>query len=122
MSADISRASFDWKQHFARVILQQGRPLLDADFNEQVAILLHRLGALTRDLVGDRWGPPEKNKALKLELVEKDNTKQWVILKGHYYVNGILCENDKEQSINKQDDLPRPQQTPVGFPDGLEMP
>ena len=41
---DITRATFHRVKHFSRVLMQQGRVQLDADWNEQVSILLHYLG------------------------------------------------------------------------------
>src|SRR4030095_6255744 len=55
MKGDFSRDSFDPARHFARVLLQQGRVLTDADFNEQAAIQQHFLRAFVVDLVGRRW-------------------------------------------------------------------
>jgi len=50
MSADISRVRFDPLRDYAGVVLQQGRLLLDADFNELVDLLDRRLRAETVDL------------------------------------------------------------------------
>jgi len=55
MKGDFSRDSFDPAKHFTRVLLQQGRVLTDADFNEQAAIQQHFLRAFVVDLVGRRW-------------------------------------------------------------------
>ena len=55
MSADISRVRFDPLRDFSGVVLQQGRLLLDADFNEYVALLDRRLRAETVDLTS--FGP-----------------------------------------------------------------
>ena len=52
MKGDFSRDTFDPLNNFSRVLLQQGRVQLDADFNEQAAILLHMLRRLTADLFG----------------------------------------------------------------------
>ena len=55
MGADISRVRFDPRSDYAGVVLQQGRLLLDADFNELVALLDRRLRAETCDLTS--FGP-----------------------------------------------------------------
>ena len=39
MRGDFSRDTFDPVKHFSRVLQQQGRVQLDADWNEQTAIL-----------------------------------------------------------------------------------
>ena len=38
MQGDFSRETFDRSHHFTRVLMQQGRVLVDADWNEQAAI------------------------------------------------------------------------------------
>src|SRR5713226_3899059 len=57
MGGDFSRNTFDASKHFSRVLMQQGRVQLDADFNEQGAILLSRLRLLARDLLGRHAAP-----------------------------------------------------------------
>ena len=42
MKGDFSRISFDPANRFSRVLTQQGRVTLDADFNEQADILLRQ--------------------------------------------------------------------------------
>ena len=46
MKADISRDTFNSEQHYSRVLMQQGRLLTDADWNEQTSILLHHIRGL----------------------------------------------------------------------------
>ena len=52
MKGDFTRNTFDALTHFRRVLLQQGRVALDSDWNEQTAILMHYLQALSADLIG----------------------------------------------------------------------
>lgn len=59
MKGDFSRLTFDAKKHYTRVLQQQGRVQLDADWNEQSAILLHYLQTLANDLIGDHGGPKD---------------------------------------------------------------
>lgn len=104
MKGDFSRDTFDPARHYSRVLMQQGRVQLDADDNEQVAILLHYLRALATDLIGPFGGPtrlfdfepslPEKT-SFRIEpfIHPKDNRKDLKIGFGRYYVDGILCEN-----------------------------
>lgn len=89
MKGDFSRNTFQQRNHFARVLMQQGRVLLDADWNEQTAILLHYLRTLASDLIGPHGGPGEG-----FRIVCKDYKNDFEISRGHYYVDGILCEND----------------------------
>lgn len=57
MNGDFSRDTFHPAHRYARVLMQQGRVLLDADWNEQTSILLHQLRTLARDLMGAHAGP-----------------------------------------------------------------
>ena len=52
LKGDFSRNSFHPSKDFTRVLMQQGRLQLDADWNEQVSIFWHFFRSLTRDLVG----------------------------------------------------------------------
>jgi hypothetical protein len=87
MKGDFTRITFDPVRHFSRVLMQQGRVQLDADWNEQAAILLHYLQALAADLIGP-YGGPENN--CGFAITEHGN--DFTIGCGHYYVDGILCE------------------------------
>ena len=64
MKADLTRVTFDPLKQFSSVLMQQGRVQLDADWNEQSAILTHHLRRLAADLSSgqdtgrkDRAGP-----------------------------------------------------------------
>ena len=104
MKGDFTRNTFDPVRHFSRVLMQQGRVQLDADWNEQAAILLHYLQALAADLIGPHAGPAT-NYGFALAPVPQDG-KDFTIGIGHYYVDGILCENgdEKERTYLHQDD------------------
>ncbi len=103
MKGDFSRDTFNAEKHFSRVLQQQGRVQLDADTNEQTAILLHYLRTLAADLIGPYAGPAGDGFKISLTKDKKDLN----IGEGRYYVDGILCENDKDDAIyTKQDDYP----------------
>jgi hypothetical protein len=98
MGADISRVRFDPLRDFAGVVLQQGRLLLDADFNEQVAMLDRRLRAEACDLTsfgpdpahqGVAWVPRQTPDAFHVEAAGGNLT----IGRGRMYVDGLLAEN-----------------------------
>ncbi|GLH74146.1 hypothetical protein GETHLI_26480 [Geothrix limicola] len=105
MKGDFSRVTFDPTEHYTRVLLQQGRVSLDADFNEQAAILLHRLQVMTADLVGEGAGPTNN---LGFTISASATSGDFGIGKGRYYVNGILVENDADCSFLAQPDYPVP--------------
>lgn len=99
MKGDFSRLTFDQKNQFTRVLMQQGRVQLDADWNEQAGILLHYLQALAADLIGPSGGP-EAALGFKIEA-DNNERGELVDLKignGRYYVDGLLCENLKEKA------------------------
>src|SRR5262249_7687643 len=112
MSGDFSRDSFDPHKNFTRVLMQQGRPQLDADWNEQIAIFWHYWRSFVADLIGPYAGPaqncgfgllaqsdfplsadsgvsPEDQRRLQKQLKNHD----FLVCPGHFYVNGILCRN-----------------------------
>jgi hypothetical protein len=95
MKGDFTRDTFDAHKHYNRVNMQQGRVQLDADWNEENSIILHYLQNLAKDLIGTQGGPPE---GCGFEIIpvlsEKDSDLDFAISCGHYYVDGILCEND----------------------------
>lgn len=114
MKGDFTRMTFEPTRHYSRVMRQQGRVTLDADWNEQTSILLHYLRALTRDIFGPHAGPAAdlgfeiisqpgelharfpnlseaREKVLRKALAEGD----FIICPGRYYVDGIPVENDE---------------------------
>ncbi len=115
MKGDFSRITFDRGKHFARVLMQQGRVQLDADWNEQASILLYYLQALAVDLIGPHGG--SGNGFLISPLVEDDGTSlkpNLAIEKGHYYVDGILCENEALIAYTLQEGYPFPDSPQLG--------
>ena len=93
MKGDFSRITFDPKKHYSRVLMQQGRVQLDADWNEQAAIVLHRLETMARDLIGP-FGGPVNNCGFEFKPNKTDG-KLFQLGEGRYYVDGMLCVNDE---------------------------
>ncbi|HKI06188.1 MAG TPA: DUF6519 domain-containing protein [Thermoanaerobaculia bacterium] len=98
MKGDFSRLTFDRSKQFSRVLMQQGRVQVDADWNEQSDIVLHYLRALAADLIGPFGGPAKDDitpgDGFKIEMIlEKGELSDLKIGKGRYYVDGILSEN-----------------------------
>jgi len=93
MKADLTRNTFHPFRHFTRVLMQQGRVQLDADWNEQAAILLRYLRSMAADIIGPHGGPAGN---LGFRIVALPPTTSpvadFAITAGHYYVDGILCE------------------------------
>src|ERR1700722_4470852 len=104
MKGDFSRLTFRPRRQYLRVLQQQGRPQLDADWNEQVAILLHRLQTLTGDLTGgaeSRSGAPSGIAGFEIGPItgEADN---FTIGRGRYYVDGLVCECEQDTTYAEQ--------------------
>jgi hypothetical protein len=93
MKGDFTRDTFDRTKHYSRVLMQQGRVQLDADWNEQAGLLLHRLETMAKDLIGYGGGPDAKaGGGFDLDLHKDD--RDFVISAGRYYVEGLLVENE----------------------------
>ena len=91
MKADLSRNTFRPHQHYRDVLKQQGRVDLDADWNEQQAINVHRTETEAVDVIG-RTGAPLH--AAGFAIAADGVTLR--IGAGRYYVDGVLAENDEE--------------------------
>jgi hypothetical protein len=111
MKGDFARVSYDPPKHYRRVLQQQGRVLLEADWNEQSAITLHLLGALAADLVGPCWAAGAS--AFLINTTDANGNQlpkagQWQLSPGRFYVDGILCENDAAGALASQPSSPTP--------------
>jgi hypothetical protein len=97
MKGDFSRLTFDAAKGFSRVRLQQGRVMLDADWNELNDILLHYLRTLGTDLIGPHGGP-QGDLGFGVAPIESDDLS---LTSGRYYLDGIPCEKRLEQFNTK---------------------
>src|SRR5919205_823850 len=101
MKGDFSRDTFDKSRNYSGVLMQQGRVQLDADWNEQARIILHLLRALAADLFGPFGGP--KPPGFRISDVKPKNGRlDFTISRGHYYVDGILCDAAADASYSDQ--------------------
>ena len=123
MKGDFTRDTFDRLKHFSRVLDQQGRVTLDANHNEQTAILLHYLRTLARDIIGPSAAPAGQDvsgaNAGGFRLTP-DKNDIFKISKGRYYVDGILVENDADDCTykNQPDYYPPPDDLLLNGPGG----
>jgi hypothetical protein len=90
MQGDFSRTTFDPRKHFSAVLSQQGRVELDADNNEETAILLRYIRQLAADIIGPA-GYPQTAPGFDI-TVDGDDL---AISPGRLYVDGISAENDE---------------------------
>jgi hypothetical protein len=100
MKGDISRQTFDPKKHYTQVVMQQGRVQLDADWNEQQAILRQRAVSESIDVIGLN-GAPQHGGGFALKLM--DGERDFLISPGRIYVDGILCELDEGTPVAVQE-------------------
>ncbi|GAA0984483.1 hypothetical protein GCM10009555_058290 [Acrocarpospora macrocephala] len=105
MKGDFSRSTYRPANHYSGVRLQQGRVLLDAEWNEQADLAQHAGRTANADVVG-RCGTP-KGEGGFLVTVEA-GAKDLRIAPGRCYVDGILCENEASTRYTEQPDLPGP--------------
>jgi len=102
MKGDFTRSTFNGKKHYNGIRMQQGRVLLDAEWNEQSDIS-HHLDRTTREDVIGECGAPLHDAGFEISINGAD---ELMIGAGRYYVDGILCENDTPVAIDNQDDFP----------------
>lgn len=100
MKGDFSRLTYDQEKRFSRVLMQQGRVQLDADWNEQASIFVESLRSLTADVIGPHGGMTATS--FQIEPGETG----FHIKKGRYYVQGIGCTNATDQPYDKQAHYP----------------
>ncbi|NHB84418.1 hypothetical protein G7085_06865 [Tessaracoccus sp. HDW20] len=125
MNGDFTRDTYRGRNHYTRVLMQQGRVQLDADWNEQAAIGHERLRMLAADLIGPHGGPvsncgfqlvsnpdllenlkddlgrplrPERIKELTARMQDGD----LLIGQGRYYVDGLQAQCDTWQTYGEQ--------------------
>lgn len=117
MRGDFTRLTFDPNRHYSSVRMQQGRVQLDADWNEQIDIGLHHNRNLAKDVIGTCGAPnhnpgfalifdPTELKQLGFTEKEIRQKNDFIISKGSYYVDGILCENENHVMYSEQPDYP----------------
>ncbi len=114
MKGDFSRSLFDAQKHYRGVRLQQGRVLLDADWNEQVDIQLHQTECELHGLLGVH-GAPQTNAGFAITLPKASSSSDATgellppdvqIAKGQRYVDGILCTSESDHRFLTQPDFP----------------
>lgn len=100
MHADLTRWTFDPALGYRSVLMQQGRVLLDAEWNEQAAITAHHDQVRTTDVVGPAGGPePDDGGPGPFALVSLADGAPpagaaWsdlAVTPGRYYVDGVLA-------------------------------
>lgn len=107
MKGDFSRQTFNSRKHYRSVMMQQGRVQLDSDINEQQSITQYYDESQAADIIGQNGVPRANSNGDGFKIGIADGGSDLSISKGHAYVDGILCENDKAAvTFKKQTDLP----------------
>lgn len=107
MKGDFTRVTFDASRRYTGVLLQQGRVQLDADANEGGDIGRHLDRTARIDEVGRQGAPWSRDQeAPRDDFAVSVSGSTISVAGGHYYVDGLLCENDDTLSVVAQPDLP----------------
>jgi hypothetical protein len=99
MKGDYSRFTFKKLKHFAAVLSQQGRVLLDSEKNEDEAIAAFLRETSLTDIIGPSGVPLNDENAFRITSV---TASDFTIQAGHMYVDGILVEADAQASFTGQ--------------------
>ncbi len=89
MSGDYSRDSFDALRDYAGVFLQQGRAVLDSDWNEMVEMFERRIRTGTVDTIGRAAVPRETIEGFEIRFAAAGGLE---IGRGRKYLDGMLLE------------------------------
>jgi hypothetical protein len=110
---DFSRVPDARFGRYTAVLAQQGRLLLDAELNEQSAILLEYVRRLATDLMGPFAGPAHRC-GFGVELVVDNGKCSAVKLaRGGYYVYGLRCESaEPDEPARVQVKFTEPREAP----------
>ncbi|MGC9419098.1 MAG: DUF6519 domain-containing protein [Rhodovulum sp.] len=104
MGGDYSKNSFDALRDYAGVFLQQGRPVLDSDWNEMVQVLERRIRAGTVDTIGRAVVPRETENAFHI----RHGGGGLEIGPGRLYLDGMCVENHGDADFARTGDGPVP--------------
>ncbi|TFH51549.1 MAG: hypothetical protein E4G89_02045 [Methanothrix sp.] len=127
MKGDFTRCKFGTERHYRSVRMQQGRVLLDSDWNSQMEIESHLSKAGAIDAVGKSGGALQNagfgiisdkediEKCKDAAVLSKDGSLEdkinslpagdFLVPRGRYYVDGILCENDEHTFSSEMKDF-----------------
>lgn len=111
MKTEISRESHQPGKNYSGVYQQQGRMLTDADWNEMVDILKHRLKDGLKDVVGNRAGSQGGTPRHRPLRVKKESAADPLSIEaGRIYIDGMAAGIEKNSLYTGQLDFPAPPQ------------
>ena len=111
MKGDFSRFTFAEKNHYRRVLMQQGRVEIDADGNEQIAINDYISATTSTDVIGQAGYPqgdlPDGQPAGGFAIGLNADGTDLTVSPGRMYVDGLLVQNEAPgASLLDQPDMP----------------
>jgi hypothetical protein len=77
--------------------MQKGRVFIDADWNEQIDIEYYYNRIVISDIIGNQGVPSAEKGGFRIE----PTGHSYSIGRGRYYVDGILCENEKDCKMDE---------------------
>jgi hypothetical protein len=107
MKGDFTRLTFDPTKHYSRVLEQQGRVQVDADWNEMNDIHRYFMRRLAADLIGPHGGSGDSFK-IGFPGAAEVAPKGLRLSVGNYYVDGIMCENEGDSPVLGPQGFPIP--------------
>ena len=118
MSFDNSRFTFNPRNDYSGVVMQQGRVQLDSDWNEWLAEFTRRTQAGTLDILGRAVYPATTPYAFHIQASSPGGKNTLTIGPGRMYVDGLLAENHGDPAAAQWDpalaemsDTPQPPPT-----------
>ncbi|MFV2054109.1 DUF6519 domain-containing protein [Aliiroseovarius sp. YM-037] len=116
MSGDYSRFSHDALRRYSALLMQQGRVLLDSDFNELVEIVSDRIGKLSFDAMGNPGIPLLTNPDAFLVSLEAGPPLDLSLTPGRIYLDFLMAEIFEGETVTYlgQPFLPDPPPLPDG--------
>ena len=103
MAIDISRNDFDPRKHYSGVRMQQGRVLMDDDWNENERIEGENKRRSIVDIIGP-YGSPDEGFLIKNPQRLPDGTIDFDISNGTVYLGGLQLEMDTIEKFSLQQD------------------
>ncbi len=116
MKGDFTRFTFNKTKRYTRVLKQQGRVDLDADWNEQAAIREYQEATRTTDVIGPSGAPRDPfagSPGGRGSFMVYYEAGQLRLAPGHFYVNGLLCELDAAVTLDNQPHFKPPAPVPA---------
>ena len=117
MNGDFSRFTFDPTKQYVGTLMQQGRVMVDADWNEQQAINRYQRESAVAEMIGPS-GVPKVGGGFEIGLTA--GGADLSISPGRIFIDGILCETPTAHPV-KFTDQPY-LKLKAGNLEGFEMP